>query len=123
MTTLPQISSTAAGFAPLAKVPAPQKGQFAATLTAAQARAALMTPAQRAAAIAKIDTTAKAFEASFVSTMMGNMFNGVDMGGGTGGEAFKSVMMDAIGKKIVGAGGGGLAKSVQAEMLKMQGLN
>jgi len=123
MTTLPQISAPAAAFAPLAKVPAVQPAPFAATLTAAQARAALMTPEQRASAVAKIGSTAKSFEASFVSTMMGSMFNGVDMGGGSGAEAFKSVMMDAIGKKIVAAGGVGLAKSVQAEMLKMQGLN
>jgi flagellar protein FlgJ len=90
--------------------------------TVAQARAALLTPAQRDDMTAKIGVTAKSFEASFVSAMMGSMFKDVDMGGGQGGEAFKSVMMDAIGKKIVAGGGIGVARQVQMEMLKMQGL-
>lgn len=111
-------------FAPMTKVPPAQPAsRFAPTVTPAQARAALMTPQQRADAVAKIDATAKKFEASFLSTMMGTMFSGVDMGGGQGGEMFKSVMMEAIGKKVVSAGGVGLAKHVQAEMLKMQGLS
>jgi Rod binding domain-containing protein len=95
---------------------------LAPTQTAVQARTALMTPAQRAAMTDKIAVSAKAFEASFVSVMMGSMFKDVDMGGGQGAEAFKSVMMDAIGKKIVAGGGIGMARQVQAEMLKMQGL-
>ena len=108
---------------PMTNVPPPPAARFAPTMTPAQARAAMLTPEQRADAVAKIDETAKKFEASFLSTMMGSMFNGVDMGGGQGGEAFKSVMMEAIGKKIVGSGGIGLARTVQAEMLKMQGLS
>ena len=108
---------------PMTVVPPIPTAKFAPTVTAAQARAAQMTPAQRATAIAKIGDTAKSFEASFLATAMSSMFDGVDMGGGQGGEAFKSVMMEAVGKKIVGSGGVGLAKSVQAEMLKMQGLN
>ncbi len=110
-------------FAPMAQMAAAPTERFGPTLTAAQARAALLTPEQRTAEVAKIGTSAKSFEASFVSTMLGNMFQGVDLGGGQGGEAFKSVLMEAVGKKIVAAGGVGLAKSVQAEMLKMQGLS
>jgi Rod binding domain-containing protein len=109
--------------APMAKVAPPVAGQFAPTLTAAQARAALMTPAQRSAMEAKIAGTAKDFEAQFVGTMMGDMFNGIDLGGGQGAEAFKSVLLQAVGKKIASGRGIGLARSVQAEMLKLQGLS
>lgn len=109
--------------APMAKVAAPTAGQFAPTMTAAQAQAAAMTPAQRAAMQAKIAGTAKDFEAQFIGTMMGNMFDGVDLGGGQGAEAFKSVLLQAVGKKIASGHGIGLAKSVQAEMLKLQGLS
>jgi Rod binding domain-containing protein len=109
--------------APMAKVAAPDAGQFAPTLSAAQARAAAMTPAQRAAMQAKIAGTAKDFEAQFIGTMMGSMFNGLDLGGGQGAEAFKSVLLQAVGKKIASGRGIGMAKSVQAEMLKLQGLS
>ena len=91
--------------------------------TPAQQAAAAMTPAQQATARAKIGDTAKTFEASFLSTMMQSAFKDVDMGGGQGGDAFKSVLMDAIGKQMAKAGGVGLAKSIQTEMLKMQGLS
>jgi flagellar protein FlgJ len=106
---------------PMTKV-APLGGQFGPALTAAQARAAAMTPEQRAAAEAKIAGTAKDFEASFVGSMMGSMFEKVDLGGGEGSDAFKTIMMQAIGKKIASGRGIGLARTVQAEMLKMQGL-
>jgi hypothetical protein len=46
----------------------------------------------------------------------------VDLGGGQGADAFKSVMMQAIGKKIAAGRGIGLASQVAAEMLKLQGL-
>jgi Rod binding domain-containing protein len=91
--------------------------------TAAQAAADALPAAQREAMKAKIGVAAKSFEAAFLGSMIGNMFEGVDMGGGQGGEAFKSVMMEAMGKKIEASGGIGLSRSVQAEMLKMQGLN
>jgi Rod binding domain-containing protein len=80
------------------------------------------TPAQRA----KIAQTAQAFEASFLSAMLGHMFTGVDaeapFNGGSGEQVFRSFMTDAIAKSMSKAGGVGLAKSVTAEMLKMQGL-
>jgi Rod binding domain-containing protein len=91
--------------------------------TPAQQAAAAMTPTQQAAARAKIGDTAKTFEASFLSSMLQSAFKDVDMGGGEGGDAFKSVLMDAMGKQMAKAGGVGLAKSVQAEMLKLQGLS
>ena len=108
-------------FAPMNKV-APLTGQFGPAVTAAQARAAAMTPAQRAAAEAKIHATAKDFEAQFVASMMSQTYEHVDLGGGQGSDAFKSVMMGAIGKKIAAGRGVGLASQVEAEMLKLQGL-
>jgi Rod binding domain-containing protein len=109
-------------FAPMTKV-APLTGQFGPTVTAAQARAAAMTPEQRAAALAKIHATAKDFEAQFIGTMMDQAYEHVDLGGGQGADAFKSVMMQAIGKKIAAGRGIGLASQVEAEMLKLQGLS
>ncbi len=65
-------------------------------------------------------------EASFLSSMLGHMFTGVDaekpFSGGAGEQAFRSFMTDAIATSMSKAGGVGLAKSVTAEMLKMQGL-
>jgi flagellar protein FlgJ len=91
--------------------------------TQAQVAAAAMSPAQQAAARAKIATTAHKFEASFLSTMLQSVFKDVDLGGGEGGEQFKSVLMDAVSKQMAQGGGVGLTKSVQAEMLKLQGLS
>ena len=80
----------------------------------------------KAAKIAAVTKTAKDFEASFVSSMLGHMFEGLDtsgpFGGGQGEQMFRSVMMDAFGKQVVKAGGIGVAAAVQREMLKMQGL-
>lgn len=80
--------------------------------------------AARKASIAK---TAQDFEASFVSNMLGQMFEGMDtsapFGGGQGEEMFRSILMDAFGKQIAKSGGVGVAAAVQREMLKMQGLS
>jgi Rod binding domain-containing protein len=82
--------------------------------------------ADKAGKVAAIAKTAKDFEASFLSSMLGQMFQGLDtsgpFGGGQGEEMFRSVLMDAFGKQITKAGGVGVAASVQREMLKMQGL-
>ena len=81
------------------------------------------TPAQRA----RVEKTAQSFEASFLSSMFGQMFEGTDVsepfGGGQGESAFRSFMTDAMGKSMASHGGIGLAKSVTQEMLKMQGLS
>ena len=74
----------------------------------------------------KIKATAKDFEASFISVMLGQMFDGVgesDMAGGSGGAMFKSFLLDAFSKQMVKANGGlGISNAVQREMLKLQGL-
>ena len=80
------------------------------------------TPAQRD----RIDKTAQKFEASFLSTMFGQMFEGTEtsapFGGGKGEDAFRSFLTDAVGASVAKHGGIGLAKSVAREMLKLQGL-
>ncbi|MGC1304057.1 MAG: rod-binding protein [Caulobacteraceae bacterium] len=85
--------------------------------------ATVATPAQRA----QIEKTAKGFEASFLSTMMGQMFEGVEVeapfGGGQGEAAFRSFLMDAMAKSMTERGGVGIANTVAHEMLKMQGLS
>jgi len=84
------------------------------------------TPAQTANRAA-IHKTAQSFESQFISSMLGEMFEGVTteapFGGGEGEGAFKSFLMDAMAKQMTKAGGIGVAASVQREMLKMQGLS
>ena len=76
---------------------------------------------------AQITKTADSFETSFLSNMLGEMFEGVStdgpFGGGQGEQAFRSFMMDAFAQQITKSGGIGVAASVQKEMLKMQGLS
>jgi Rod binding domain-containing protein len=76
---------------------------------------------------AQIAKTADSFETSFLSNMLGQMFEGVStegpFGGGQGEAAFRSFMMDAFAQQITKSGGIGVAASVQKEMLKMQGLS
>ena len=86
--------------------------------------------APSAAELAKrgqIAKTAQKFEASFLSIMVQQMFEGTQtsapFGGGPGEDMFKSFMAQAMADKIVKSGGVGLAASVQREMLKMQGLH
>ena len=75
---------------------------------------------------AQIASTAQSFESSFLSNMLGQMFEGVStdgpFGGGAGEGAFRSFLMDAFAQQITKSGGVGIASSVQREMLKMQGL-
>ena len=75
---------------------------------------------------AQIEKTAKEFEAAFISQMLAPMFQGLDasgpFGGGSGEDAFKSFLMEEVGKQMSRAGGLGLADDLTREMLKMQGL-
>ncbi|AZS20558.1 MULTISPECIES: rod-binding protein [unclassified Caulobacter] len=86
----------------------------------------LVVSAEEKVKRARIAETAKTFEASFLSVMTQQMFEGVKtsapFGGGNGEEMFKSVLTDAISKEITKAGGVGLASTIQREMLKLQGL-
>jgi Rod binding domain-containing protein len=88
----------------------------------AQAQRPLATPEQRQ----KINDAAQAFEGQLLSLMMQPMFEGLSstppFGGGAGESTFRSFLVEAIGKQTAKAGGIGLARTVSAEMLKMQGL-
>jgi Rod binding domain-containing protein len=80
---------------------------------------------QDAATREKIAKASKDFEASYLSIMLGQMFQGVGEGefsGGQGEAMFKSFLTDAISKEVTRTGGVGLAAPVQREMLKLQGL-
>ena len=88
------------------------------------------TPQLTAEQLAKrgqIEKTAKDFEASFLSVMLGQMFKDVGaqapFSGGHGEAAFKSFLGDAMAKQMVQHGGVGLADRVTQEMLKLQGLS
>jgi peptidoglycan hydrolase FlgJ len=92
----------------------------------------ILTPAPTAptagakASKAQIEQTARSFESQFISSMLGEMFQGVStsgpFGGGEGEQAFRSFLMDAFAQQMTKSGGIGVAASVQREMLKMQGL-
>ena len=73
-----------------------------------------------------ITETAQNFESSFLSVMLGQMFEGTDaaapFGGGEGEQMFKSFLTDAIAKQMAKSGGIGVADAVGREMLKLQGL-
>lgn len=73
-----------------------------------------------------IRKTAQEFEASFLSIMLQEMFDEVEVGapfgGGEGEQMFKSFLSEAMAKQMAKAGGIGLSDTVAKEMLKLQGL-
>ena len=74
----------------------------------------------------QIRDTAQKFETTFLSSMLQEMFEGVEtaapFGGGPGESMFRSFLTEAMAKQMVKSGGVGIAASVQREMLKLQGL-
>jgi len=91
----------------------------------AAASATSFTGMDEATKRVQIDAKAKEFEQSFLSIMFGQMFEGTSrtlFGGGEGEQAFTSFLTDAMAKSVEKHGGVGLAKSLSAEMLKLQGL-
>ena len=98
----------------LAAVPPAQLGAPA-TLTAAEL-------AKRG----QIDKTAQQFEAAFLSSVIGTMFQGVStsapFGGGGGEDMWKSFLSEAMARQIAKRGGIGVAHAVTTEMLRLQGL-
>jgi Rod binding domain-containing protein len=70
-------------------------------------------------------TAARDFEAMALGRFLEPIFNTVDLshsafGGGSGEEAWKPMLIDAMAKQIGAAGGLGLARPIFAEMLRMQ---
>lgn len=72
----------------------------------------------------KVKSVAQKFEASFLSVMIGSMFEGVStsapFGGGEGEAAFRSFLTEEMAKGVAKHGGVGLSAAVQREMLRMQ---
>ncbi|MRG73871.1 hypothetical protein GH722_19095 [Alphaproteobacteria bacterium HT1-32] len=67
---------------------------------------------------------AKDFEAVFISSMIQPMFESLEtdgmFGGGQGEKVFRSMMVQEYGRKMVDAGGIGLADKVYEAMLQAQ---
>jgi flagellar protein FlgJ len=95
-------------------------------LAATTATAAASAPPDLARR-AEVRETAQKFEASFLSIMLQQMFDGVEVaapfGGGPGESMFKSFMAEAMAKQVSQAGGIGITDTVAREMLKLQGLD
>lgn len=74
--------------------------------------------------MSQVDASAKDFEAMFISEMLGNMFNSVqvdpEFGGGQAEETWRGMMVQEYGKKIAEAGGIGLSDDIKAKMIEMQ---
>jgi len=74
--------------------------------------------------MARIEETAKEFEAMFMSQMLKPMFEGIKpnamFGGGKGEEIFNGFMIEEYGKMMAETGDLGIADSVKAELIKMQ---
>jgi len=74
---------------------------------------------------AKIWKAAQDFEASAIGQFLAPMFDTVDtangaFGGGSAEEAWKPMLVDAIGKQIAAQGGFGLAAPIYAALLRVQ---
>ena len=97
-----------------------------ASMLMGQAQSAIGSTAEMAAR-RKREDAARAFEASFLSTMLQPMFEGLSteapFGGGQGEAMFKSFLTDAIAKQTAKRGGLGIGDTIQREMLKLQGLS
>jgi Rod binding domain-containing protein len=74
---------------------------------------------------AQATAAAKDFEAMFMAQMLQPMFEGVEVnemfGGGHGEEMMRGILIQEYGKAMAAGGGFGLADSVKAEMIRMQG--
>ena len=98
-------------------------------LSTAGAAPAAASPAQPAApAIDRDSPTWKAaqdFEAVFLGQMLAQMYQGIEakapFGGGFAEATYRSLMHQEIGKQMAATGGVGIAESVYAEMIRMQG--
>lgn len=75
----------------------------------------------------EIDEAAKNFESMFVSEMIGNMFNSVEVdpefGGGQAEETWRGLLAEEYGKQVVKSGGIGLSDDIKAKMIEIQEAN
>ena len=74
--------------------------------------------------MARIDETARDFEAMFMTEMLRPMFEGLKVdetfGGGKGEEIFQSMMLDEYGKNMAAQGSLGIADLVKEQLIEMQ---
>ena len=80
--------------------------------------------AKRGPSDQEINETSVAFEAQFISQMLGSMNATVEedsvMGGGDAEQTYKSFLNNEYGKIIAKSGGIGVSDQVKREMLRMQ---
>jgi Rod binding domain-containing protein len=81
-------------------------------------------PRQPAGQEDKARQTAEAFEAMFLTQMLGHMTSGIPVdpafGGGPGEKAFRSMLNDEYAKSIAKQGGVGIADVIYREILRLQ---
>jgi Rod binding domain-containing protein len=85
--------------------------------------AALTSTTISPAVAAKARATAQDFEAVFLTSMMGQMFSGVNEGAFSGGQAaqtWKGFLTDEYAKTFAKAGGVGIADAVYKELIAQQ---
>lgn len=74
-----------------------------------------------------IDNVSQEFEAVFLSTMLEQMFAGLEtdgaFGGGQAEETWRSVMIEEYGRSVASAGGIGVADDIARELLAIQEAN
>jgi flagellar protein FlgJ len=74
---------------------------------------------------ARARTAAQSFEGVLVNNLLGAMFSGTDGEGpmgvnGTGGEAWRSMLVEQISTSVVRSGGIGIASEVYRELIRTQ---
>lgn len=74
--------------------------------------------------MARIEETARDFEAMFITEMLRPMFEGIKVnemfGGGKGEEIFSSMLLDEYGKNMASAGTLGIADQVKEQLIALQ---
>ena len=94
------------------------------SLDVAKATLNATAPKLPGAAQKNFDAAARDFEAVFIGQMFEQMWSEVKtdgpMGGGTGEQVFRSLMIQDIGRQISAQGGIGLADAVKRELIAMQ---
>ncbi len=92
--------------------------------SAVQINPALLAKQAPSIDMARIDETAREFEAMFVTEMLRPMFEGVKVnemfGGGKGEEVFGSMLLDEYGKNMAAQGTLGIADLVKEQLIEMQ---
>jgi peptidoglycan hydrolase FlgJ len=84
---------------------------------------AFKTPNVSPAAAAKARGTAQEFEATFLNSMLGQMFSNVGDGPFSGGQAAKtwqSMLTDQYARNVAKSGGVGIADSVYSQLIAQQ---